>query len=109
MDTASVAILGLAQTAVGGLVGYAIKAARQIRDEASRKIDDLHEDLSARLVEIHDEVRATNGKVRELESTSAANNAAVKEWRTSSSEMRARCSGRFDAIDMDVRELRGIK
>lgn len=106
MDTTSVAILGLAQTVVGGLVGYAIKAAREIRDEASKKLDDLHDDLSGQLAQIHTEVRATNGKVRALESTSAANEAAIKEWRVSTGEVRARCTGRFDVLDKDIRELR---
>lgn len=106
MDTVSVAILGLAQTAVGGLVGYAIKAARQIRDDASQKLEELHVDLSTKLDQIHLEVRETNGKVRTLESASAAAEAAIKESRTSTTEVRARCIGRFDSLDRDIRELR---
>jgi len=106
VDTAAVTILGLAQTAVGGLVGYAIKAARQIRDDASKRLEELHEDLSDKLTEIHSEVKSTNGKVRALESTTAAADAAIKEWRISTSEVRARCIGRLDAIDKDIRELR---
>jgi len=108
VDTTSVAILGLAQTAVGGLVGYAIKAARQIRDDASKKLEELHVDLSTKLDNIHDEVKLTNGKVRMLEAATAATDAATREMRISTTEVRTRCTGRFDSLDKDVRELRDI-
>lgn len=87
----AIAIAGLIQTAVGGMMGYVAWVLSSMRAETREKLNSIQTEL-----------KTLNGRVGETEDTDIR----IDEWRKEYTKMSDRCRTRFESLDQDIRQLR---
>ena len=91
MTTATIiAIVGLAQTVVGGMIGYGTWTLSSMRSETRERLDKIHVAL-----------QAVNGRLQTVEK----NEARTDEWRRGYVKMTEKCGDRFDSLNQELKEL----